>query len=427
MADHLPILKGRRQSVPLEDLLQVVGVSRQCLCVETEDPQGRVLGSVWMKSGFVLSASADGLTGREGFAKFLNNPDAVAYSVYRPRRERGQYDAPLGSVAEMILNAAVEVDHEQKQAQAATVSAAAMPAIATPAAPSPPAPAARRADAVAARAEALPHEHWIVGFASGKGGSGKTTLALNTALAFAESGQNVLLVDADPLGGLGHSLLLNDAASSQGTFDALLGRTEAAKRIVATRVPGLKILPAGTLRSRDGFEHIQKLTSPESWGGLLESLAAEHPLILVDLPAGLHGIAAGVLGACTHVMAVLEAEPLALRVLPQLQRALEDQRPREGAAQLAGIVLNCVQFRSGTSIGVVQGAWASAAEGIVLETTVPRDAKILEASEKGVPVAFLDRSRRPPVSGVFRQLADEIAVRVGLATAVPAGEPLRLV
>ncbi len=418
MTDHLPILKGRRQSVPLEDLLQVVGVSRQCLCVEAEDEQGRVLGSVWMKSGYVLSASAGGLSGREGFAAFLTNPDAVSYSVYRPRRERAQYAAPLGSVAEMVLNAALDVDHELKQA--ATDSAPAATAAG-------PAPRERRADAAAPRAEPPPHEHWIVGFASGKGGSGKTTLALNTALAFAESGQNVLLVDADPLGGLGHSLLLADAVTSQGAFDALLGRAEAAKRIVATRVPGLKILPAGTLRSRDGLEHIQRLTSPESWGALLDSLAAEHPLILVDLPAGLHGIAGGVLGACTHVVAVLEAEPLALRVLPQLQRALEDQRPREGAAELAGIVLNCVQFRSGTSIGVVQGAWASAAEGLVLETTVPRDAKILEASEKGVPVAFLDRSRRPPVSGVFRQLADEIAVRVGLATAVPAGEPLRLV
>jgi chromosome partitioning protein len=277
------------------------------------------------------------------------------------------------------------------------------------------------------RAEPPRAPRWIVGFASGKGGSGKTTLALNTALAFAESGQPVLLVDADPLGGIGHSLLLDDAASSVGAFDAILGRADAASHILSTRVKDLKILPAGTLGSREGLEHVQRLTNPGSWAELLDGLAAEHPLIFVDLPAGLHGIASGVLGACTHVLAVLEAEPLAFRVLPQLQRAIEDQRPREGAAELAGIILNCVQFRSGTSIGVVQSAWSSAADGRVLETTVPRDAKILEASEKGVPVAFLDRGRRPPVAGVFRQLTDEIAARIGLVTAVPAGEPLRLI
>jgi chromosome partitioning protein len=422
MADHLPILKGRRKSVPLEDLLQVVGVSRQCLCVETEDEDGRVLGSVWIKSGFVLSASAQGHTGREGFSLFLSNPEAVSYSVYRPRQVRAAYSAPLGSLTELILDAAIAFDHRQDAVSAGG-----------------PAPA-QRASAVetrgvaeiaapmgAARTEPPSHPRWIVGFASGKGGSGKTTLALNTALAFAEVGQPVLLVDADPLGGLAHSVLLGEARGSIGVYDVLLGRAEAARAILPTRLPGLKILPAGTLRSREGLEHVQRLTSPNAWGELLESLAVDHPLIFVDLPAGLHGFAAGVLGSCTHVLAVLEAEPLALRVLPQLQRALEDQRPREAAAELVGIILNCVQFRSGTSIGVVQGAWASVADGLVLETTVPRDAKILEASEKGVPVAFLDRSTRPPIAGVFRQLADEIAVRIGLATAVAAGEPLRLI
>jgi chromosome partitioning protein len=418
MADHLPILKGRRKSVPLEDLIQVVGVSRQCLCVETENEQGRVLGSVWIKSGFVLSASAEGRSGREGFVAFLSNPDAVSYSVYRPRHVRAEYSSPLGTVPELVLDAAIALDSKRQQAESAAEPG--------PAPPAPPKPLEPAAEAAPHRPDTPSRPRWIVGFASGKGGSGKTTLALNTALAFAEMGQPALLVDADPLGGLGHSLLLGEPQGSFGVFDVLLGRAEAGKAILSTRLPGLKILPAGTLRPREGLEHIQRLTSPNSWGDLLESLAAEHPLILVDLPAGLHGIAGGVLGSCTHVLAVLEAEPLALRVLPQLQRALEDQRPREEAAELAGIILNCVQFRNGTSIGVVQGAWSSFAEGLVFETTVPRDAKILEASEKAVPVAFLDRSRRPPVAGVFRQLADEIAVRIGLASAVPAGEPLRL-
>lgn len=421
MPDHLPILKGRRRSVPLEDLLQVIGVSRQCLCVETENEQGRVLGSVWIKSGFVLSASAEGRSGREGFAAFLSNPQAVSYSVYRPRQARSEYSTPLGTVPELVLDAAIALDRKHQQAQSASAADPGPPPAVPPTRLEP------RSRPAPARSDSPPQPRWIVGFASGKGGSGKTTLALNTALAFAEIGQPVLLVDADPLGGLGHSLLLGEPHGSLGVFDALLGRAEAGKAILSTRLPGLQILPAGTLRPREGLEHIQRLTSPNSWGDLLEPLAAEHPLILVDLPAGLHGIAGGVLGSCTHVLAVLEAEPLALRVLPQLQRALEEQRPREGAAELAGIVLNCVQFRSSTSIGVVQGAWSSMADGLVLETTVPRDAKILEASEKAVPVAFLDRSRRPPVAGVFRQLADEIAARIGLASEVASGEPLRLI
>jgi hypothetical protein len=51
---------------------------------------------------------------------------------------------------------------------------------------------------------------------------------------------------------------------------------------------------------------------------------------------------------------------------------------------------------------------------------------ILEASEAGVPVTFLDRAKRPAVAAVFRHLADDIAERIGLYEVKPAGEPRRL-
>ncbi|RQW87209.1 MAG: ParA family protein, partial [Geobacter sp.] len=39
----------------------------------------------------------------------------------------------------------------------------------------------------------------IVSIVSSKGGTGKTTVALNLAVALAEGGDRVLLIDADPL------------------------------------------------------------------------------------------------------------------------------------------------------------------------------------------------------------------------------------
>src|ERR1044072_2590018 len=119
MAHHLPIPKGRRHSVPLEDLLQVVAVSRQCLCVESEDDHGQVLGSVWIKSGFVLSASTGDRTGGAAVGASLGSHAATDYPVCRPPQERGPYGQPLGAVAEMVLNAAVA----RRTAQAAATGA----------------------------------------------------------------------------------------------------------------------------------------------------------------------------------------------------------------------------------------------------------------------------------------------------------------
>lgn len=398
--DLIPVLKCERHLAPLQDLLQVVGVSRQYFCVQCTAGDGRIVGSIWIKSGFVVGAETGaetgGLSGREALFALLSDTEAASFSVYRPRQAPASYPKPLGSIVELLLAGAEAGEPET-------------------------APAPRAAQPESAEEEGRGR---IVGFASPKGGVGKTTLALNVALAFAEAGQRVLLVDADPLGGIGHSLAGQDSRDGKGVYDVLLGRRQANDVILGTKVPTLEILPAGELRSQEGLQNLQRLTDPGVWTALLEPLAQSNRLVIVDLPAGLFGIASAVLGACTHAFAVLEAEPLALRVMPQLLQALEEQDGRRTV--LAGIILNGVQFRTGASIGVVQGAWASFAQGLVLETTVPRDTAFLEASEAGVPVAFLDRAKRPPVAAVFRHLADDIAERVGLYEVKAAGEPRRL-
>lgn len=408
MIDLIPVLKCGRQLVPIEDLLQVVGVSRQHFCIQCEAEDGSVLGSIWLKSGFVVGAEAGDLSGRDALFALLSDPASVSFSVYRSRESPGSYPRPLGSIAELMLEAA---EVREPDAPAAAVKPAAKPQPA-PTRVAPPIDEARGR---------------IVAFASAKGGVGKTTLALNVALAFAESGQRVLLVDTDPLGGIGHSLAGQDARNAPGTYDVLLGRRQVGEVILPTRVAALELMPAGELRPQEALQHLQRLTDREVWEALLAPLPHEGRLVLVDLPAGLHGIPSAVLGACTHALAILEAEPLSLRAVPRLVQSLEEQDgSRRNPTVLAGIILNSVQFRTSASIGVVQGAWASFAQGLVLETTVPRDTAFLEASEAGVPVAFLDRARRPPVASVFRHLADDIAERIGLYEIKAAGEPLRL-
>ena len=112
-------------------------------------------------------------------------------------------------------------------------------------------PAAAPVDAAAARARALERQRrapWegglgtrarrIIVVGGGRGGVGKTLLAVNLGVYFAQLGREVVVCDADPFGSNLHAVL--------GLQAPPLASAEALERgaeLVSTTVPGLRILP----------------------------------------------------------------------------------------------------------------------------------------------------------------------------------------
>jgi chromosome partitioning protein len=262
-----------------------------------------------------------------------------------------------------------------------------------------------------------------VAIVSQKGGVGKTTLALNLGFSLAKLGLRVALVDADPQGGIGHSL--QGAGESPGLAGYATHGTKVRDALLRTRIVGFSILPIGNVPPEFTQDFSAQLTDGMVISTVIDELAPLFDVILVDTPAGFNGVTLGALRACDLALSPLQAEPVALRTLPQLLAVVGALRAQGAHVELAGLVLCMLQQRNADSLAVAEEVWSRLPSELVFETTIPRDAAVLAASSAGVPLALMSRSYVPPVALSFDQLAAEFGRRSGILTGENDG-PLSL-
>jgi flagellar biosynthesis protein FlhG len=145
----------------------------------------------------------------------------------------------------------------------------------------------------------------FVGVVSGKGGVGKTNLAVNVAVAARELGARVLVLDGDL--GLANIDVLLGLATSRSAADVLEGRATLAEAI-AVGPRGIHVLPAASAR-----EDLAALR-PRELAALLVPLfrAAEaYDLVLIDTGAGIGPSVLGLAAACDRLLLVTTPEPTA--------------------------------------------------------------------------------------------------------------------
>lgn len=112
---------------------------------------------------------------------------------------------------------------------------------------------------------------------------GKSTVAANLALSFAERGTKTLLVDADLKRPMAHRIF--EISKQPGVSDVLATQTDLDQAVVATQIENLHVLPAG-------FTTPSPITLLESKAmvDLIARLRTQYGVIVID-SAPLHGMA----------------------------------------------------------------------------------------------------------------------------------------
>jgi len=238
-----------------------------------------------------------------------------------------------------------------------------------------------------------------------KGGTGKTTTAVNLSAAMAERGRRVLLVDLD-----------GQAAASRWCGvegDVRLARAlRAGGGLVPIReaMPGVDLAPGGG--ELDAVSHELRPTQ----GGRLRAVLAElagYDVALIDTPPGLSNrLIANALLAADAALVPVETSILALDGLRILLDTLADVRADLGhPIALAGVLAVRYDARTRLSAEVV-AELRRARGGDVFDTVIRENVRLRECPASGQSILTF----APGSHGTedFRALAGELEQRIRL-------------
>jgi ATP-binding protein involved in chromosome partitioning len=251
---------------------------------------------------------------------------------------------------------------------------------------------------------AVPASARVLAIASGKGGVGKSSVTVNLAVALAQRGLTVGILDADIWGFSVPRLL-----GMEGGVEARQGKMIPLEKKVGTGL--VRVLSMGFLADEEQAimwrglvlnRAVQQFLQDAHWGDL--------DYLLIDLPPGTGDVQMGLARLLPRTeMLVVTTPPLAA----QKVAARAADMARKGYLRVAGVIENMSDFtcEHGTTyalFGSGGGSRLAHGLGVPLIGSIPLHPDLAAAGDAGMPVA----AGNGELAGIFAELARMVAEEV---------------
>lgn len=178
----------------------------------------------------------------------------------------------------------------------------------------------------------------VYGITSAHAGEGKSIVAANTAISFAQMGKKVLLIDADLRAAVQHKIFGLDAKAS-GLSDYLAGIAESEDDVIRyVDDNNMFVIQSGRIPPNPA-----ELLASDRMKQLIEFAKENYDVVLIDLPPVCEVADAGVVsGLVNHYIAVVRSNMSDVNMIASAIDLLEGF-----GGSIAGFVINDLNLKSG--------------------------------------------------------------------------------
>lgn len=225
--------------------------------------------------------------------------------------------------------------------------------------------------------------------ASGKGGVGKTSIAVNLAIALVKLGKRAIIFDADlPMADVG--IYLGQESTPITLHDVLSGDVPI-KDAIYNGPGGVQFVPSSL--SLESYKAID----PKKLADAVSDLEAYADFVIIDSPPGLNKDVAAALACADESIIVLTPDP------PSLTDALKMKiLAQKAKTPPLGVVVNMARFEKGE---VPKKDIEAVMEAPIL-AIIPADAEVRKSAQLQKP--FILRAPNCPASKAIMALARNI-------------------